>query len=462
MPTAVIWSSIADGDEPAVPGLTQPPTQHRMVSFMFEPAIHTVRDGLAASNFSTVIGHGPLALIRSKILDTLSAGDVFVWVGVANMEWAARPNGLPAVTETFHKLTKRGVLTVLYATETNEHHPCDEKRRLPVREVWEYTRTNLICCPDDPAGVRVRYVPPGYSERAARRPLASSHPSSSSVRKLIFLGSAASFYRQRRACLQHITRGLVDGQRAHMPALPVHCAGNPCARKCDKELCPLKIVHSADSDVNWDGTVASHSSFLNLHKACEWGVDFRDPIHASNASCESFRLADLLASGGSVFSEHCHPADEEEYAGLVHFLPTSSLSAAVLDTWHRGKSTLADARQRRASFALRFAPAAIFERAGLMEALAAHKQHPHSKWSRRASLLPPIPGTRPPHEMTPAFCCFNRDECELQGFYERDIPKIRVNSTAKHYAMLLEKQRRRNTFNMQVFKRAQVGREEGR
>ena len=166
--------------------------------------------------------------------------------------------------------------------------------------------------------------------------------------------------------------------------------------------------------------MARHSTYLNLHKACGWAASVgheHEPSDGPTAGCESFRLAELLASGANVFSEHCYPADEKEYEGLVQFLPIEAIAPAVFATWQQDPAAeRARAIERRRLFAKRFAPAAIFERAGLATALASH---------RRLQLVWTLPGIhnlyvnrterpRPAHERVPAFCCFNNSECRTK------------------------------------------------
>ena len=117
----------------------------------------------------------------------------------------------------------------------------------------------------------------------------------------------------------------------------------------------------------WDYELNRSSTFLNVHKACAINSS------TSAAACESFRLAPLLSAGAIVFSEHCHRDDEHEYAGLVHFAPVPELGPAVVATWqHEAPGGLIlGASERAALFARRFAPAVIFERAGVTDLLAA-------------------------------------------------------------------------------------------
>ena len=424
-PRALVWSSVRASNSS---NSSRPQSlSERFIAFMFQPAVRTVTEGLQASGFETIQGSGLGELRESgyrRLIEGLGAGDVFVWIGTANME----PVNFRRVESMLRSLTIRNVLTVFYSTEAFQHHSCDRKRLVPVREIWEYTAVNVVCCPDDPSGIRVRYVPPGYSVRAAGRPLAASEVTSPAIRTLAFLGSVTRLYDMRTSCAKHIVRGLVDrlGTRASpsgSPPLPSRCIDSLCnPRWCGAAhaSCPFRSIKSADSDETWSATMARHSTYLNLHKACGWAASVgheHEPSDGPTAGCESFRLAELLASGANVFSEHCYPADEKEYEGLVQFLPIEAIAPAVFATWQQDPAAeRARAIERRRLFAKRFAPAAIFERAGLATALASH---------RRLQLVWTLPGIhnlyvnrterpRPAHERVPAFCCFNNSECRTK------------------------------------------------
>ena len=93
-------------------------------------------EGLQASGFETIQGSGLGELRESgyrRLIEGLGAGDVFVWVGTANME----PIIFRRVESMLRSLTIRNVLTVFYSTEAFQHHSCDRKRLVPVREIWE-------------------------------------------------------------------------------------------------------------------------------------------------------------------------------------------------------------------------------------------------------------------------------------------------------------------------------------
>lgn len=420
------------------------PVYSQLVWYMMQPAVLTLEQGLQAHNFSTTVGEGPINLLQDRRISTFGPGDVFVWVGVANLEWRLS-NGQSTVYAILKDLTARGVLTVFYSTETFTAMTCEAKRRLPVREIWEYTHTNVLCCPGTPSGLRVRYVPPGYTRRTS---LAGSdlRTSQRASPKLIFLGSPSPWYWMRRRCLVHVAGGLTDQWtlRALEPAarFSPQCAATVCER-CNTTLCPLVVKQSITDDGKWDEVVASSQWFLNIHKVCDWALQERDPDLQSNASCESFRLASLLSAGAEVFSEHCHPHDEREYDGLVHFLPVSTLAQAATSAWHTGrKAAKSDVRDRAARFAARFDPRILFARAGLSEALATHQRTaseslPESIPSRITQRL----HTRELHLLSretmadmrrrlpdlPQFCCLTEAECHVNFMLTH--PAIRGNMT---------------------------------
>lgn len=442
---AAVWSCVRKGQYTShelmkllPPGPPPPkgkslrqPDWSRLIHFMMLPAVQTVQAGLEANGFATTLGGGPLELLHSAVLRELGVGDVFVWVGVGNLEWTFAANDTRMVVrDVMRNLTAKGVLTVFYSTESFLSMPCSEKRALPVREIWEYTRSNVLCCPDDPSTVRVRFVPPGY---VARSTLAGATRATGSapVRRvadrpdapprLLFFGSVVQWYWLRKRCMVRIAQDIVNGwatgnERSARAAAALNrqCLVTACDQ-CNASLCPIVIKHSMSEDSHWDATIGKHLFHLNVHKACEFGLTLSDPSAALNVSCESFRIATLLSAGADVYSERCHPTDEQEYEGLVRFLPIEKLSASVLDAWRSdplGELAGARARERVKLFARRFAPAALFERAGLPAALAAHREGGIGTWpavrSDNESLRQLFPSV-------PQFCCLTVDECRAAG-----------------------------------------------
>ena len=497
MPRAAVWTSARNrahaASELSVPGrpellAKQQPGWSKLIWFMMQPASETLRSGFEANGYATTMGAGPMELMRSGLLDSLGHGDVFVWVGVANLEWSFGVNNdtQMIVRSALHNLTAKGVLTVFYSTESFLAMTCAAKRQMPVREIWEYTRSNVLCCPDDPAFIRVRYVPPGYVPRSASGLPGSSLTGTSgsggsggsgsrmqrlpadSPPQLLFFGSNAPWYWMRRRCLAHVARRLADGwaSSGHPPsvraaaALSKGCLATGCAQ-CNSSLCPLVIKHTQSGDnKEWDRSVASHRYFLNVHKVCDWGLNDVEPAASSNASCESFRIAALLSSGAEVFSERCHRADEIEYGDLVRFLPMENLTDAVMAAWRAQATREAATRERVRRFAERFAPAAIFERAGLGAALAEHREKSRARRDRGWQWRPPpswglflsmeggtsselsFHGVKPLRTVfpnVPAFCCLNEAECHVTN----TLTSSRIRGNMTRYLELLHSPQRR-------------------
>lgn len=477
-PIAAIWSCASAEFSQEQPELLSqmtgadprfvPPAWSKLISYMMEPAVYTLQAGFEASNYSTILGRGPLSLIQSDLLSKLGPGDVFVWVGVANLEWRENRTATTYfVRDVFRSLTARGVLTVFYSTESYLHMTCAAKRSLPVREIWEYTRANELCCPDDPDAARVRYVPPGYHPRkviagsrgpdqwALKQSQVLQRPQ---VPKLVFFGSYNAWYWMRFACLRHVTNTLLSGWGLNED-IGEQCASTLC-EKCnatEQPRCPFAPAHSAMDDYHWDGTVANNHFFLNVHKVCDWATNEHDPMSTSNASCESFRLAALLSAGAHVFSERCHPADEQEYGDLVRFVPIQNLSDEVIASWRAadekkgpGPTLLAAAEERARRFAIRFAPGTIFARAGITDLLAAHRSgrgrhHQHDRAEQRAAILRVLNASssssyvrsRFPH--VPAFCCLTEAECRIQ----HQLTHVRVRGNMTKLLEMQEESRNR-------------------
>ena len=315
--------------------------------YFYRPALLTLQAGLLSSNISAQVTSWDYPKLRE-----LKAGDLFIFVGVFSLD---------SMTRHFKNLTASGVLTVFYATEADFGHPCSQKQKLHVREVWEYTQSNVLCC----AGASRRpwrYVPPGYIPRE----VLASTSSSALTPQLTFVGSANVHYDKRRSCLRQVARGLmmtsVNGS-TH-PKLG-YCVDKLCSPAECLGSCGLRVRYSLFDDNRMNGELTRSSSYLNVHKACNGSA------LVSNAACESFRFAPLLSAGAEIFSEHCHSADEREYEGLIKFGQVGELAAAAAVSWR--SSDVSTARARAHAFKERFAPSAIFERAGITAMLSDHR-----------------------------------------------------------------------------------------
>ena len=113
---------------------------------------------------------------------------------------------------------------------------------------------------------------------------------------------------------------------------------------------------------------ARPQGFVNMHKLCDYPDETQRAPNSSalhQQACEAFRFAQILEAGGMIFSERCEPADEAEYAGLVRFSPLAEIGSRALAWWGEGGGHARDTLERAERFAERFAPSAIFRRAGL-------------------------------------------------------------------------------------------------
>ena len=351
------------------------------LAFMVQPALRTIADGLRANCFNVTVGSGARRLHAATVLKAeLRDTDVFVWVGIIDYAMGIHDA---------RRLAARGVMTVFYGTESHElwDMNCTVISRLPVHEIWQYTHSNIARCPPGRVGKTVRYVPPGHVHRTQ---LAPSEGAAASLR-MLFLGGYRRDYDKRRACLNAVHQGLTvallnhshgevsnhshhdnasmptqrrDGIR--LPRSRRHPSAGTCspdtrAQPASPTTCPLQVASDAYTNEAWDQYVAMAPYFLNVHKACN------ATTHSSTAACESFRMSMLLSAGALVFSEHCHPLDEQEYADLVHFAPVPHLAPAAFASWNRVQAggIPMSPRERMQAFSRRFSPDVLFERAGL-------------------------------------------------------------------------------------------------
>lgn len=350
------------------------------VTFMVSLALRTIEQGLRANGFNVTMGSGARRLHASSSSGALATlrdnRDLFVWVGMFD-----HVRGLSDAK----RMRKLGVRTAFYGTES--HMIWDKKctiiTSLEVDEIWQYTHSNIARCPESKIGKPARYVPPGYLPRehmaAEARMGGSSKPP---PLRALFLGGFQKFYNQRRFCIGVVQTALVapalaadrEAVKSGAARLPHHRALGACPGDVARveyyghgSICPLQSAYNAYDDSSWDRYVAMAPYFLNVHKSCN------ATARVSEAACESFRLSMLLAAGGLVFSEHCHPLDEMAYAGLVRFGAVDELGSAMIAE-HAVDMAEADygaarRRKRLDEFALRFSPSAIFERAGLITSL---------------------------------------------------------------------------------------------
>ena len=343
------------------------------VVFMVDLALRTLAGGLNASGFTVNMGRSANGKMADS-LRQLGTRDIFIWVGVADFTLG---------THYIKRLAALKVMTVFYDTDSHLYwdRNCTELSNVHAQEIWTYTHSNLAVCPSARVGKTVRYIPPGYMSRTQMAPKEED----AATMRMLFFGSSSRSYDKRRACLSMIYQGLsaevaiasTDYSPPPPPPRPQAlgrapklCTSVTAANLISPDKCPLQIVNSAHSDSIWDAHIAFAPYFLNLHKGCE------STATASIHACESFRFSMLLASGARVYSEHCHPLDEAEFAGLVQFRPVKQIASAAVASWThaRRNGSAFTPRERAAAFAERFSPRMLFDRAGLSSFFAQRRE----------------------------------------------------------------------------------------
>ena len=229
-----------------------------------------------------------------------------------------------------------------YQTEPESNcFASDRSGRPEPDEIWDFSLGNLEDCRRrlDRANARdqltLRFVPPGYLEPAA----AVQHDAEAVPPRLLFFGYP--FFAKRGVCYRRLLAALGPSRL--------------------NATWSINSEHALD---RWWAAEGRHSMHLHLHKHC--GVSALQPAPA-------FRLSPLLSRGARVISEPCHPLDEAEYAGLVHFAPVDSIPAAYLARVAMRTATASAAVA--AAFRERFTPARLFARAGV-DSLAQPKALP--------------------------------------------------------------------------------------
>lgn len=311
------------------------------LGFMYWPVMSTLLEGFRHTDAAVAVGVG-FSLAYHEELARLRRGDMLVWVGI---------NGRNS--QPWRELRSRGVRTVYYNTEPVDApgmcvrgHVVDEvcsshaglctapgTTQDPARprvflQVWDFSHFNLERCARrsryGKPPRRQRFVPPGYVRSAL--PVRDG-----ASRSLLFFGALAPA--GRGACFGALKSRL--GAR-------------------------LQRTYAVWNASALDDLMRRYDVFLNLHKGCAT----RGPV--------TFRNAVLLNAAKLVLSERAHPADEREYEGMLTFAEQPAIVAAY------ERLLASDVRAARyrahAIFARRFAPRALFERAGI-----------YAEWNRSAS-----------------------------------------------------------------------------
>lgn len=239
------------------------------LALMYRPVVETLVEGFARTH-EVEARSGEWEIEP----ETLSKDDVFVMVGPAG--WDRVP---------FEAIRSRGVRIVMYQTEPlNARLPdwIEQQLRCGAEELWDYSHANLkkLAPAAKSAGVRLRYVPPGYASSLDHGTRSGGVVTS----PVVFLGTM--WAERPRSFVRLRAEGL-----------------------------PLEHVEGVFRPEELSDLCSSRTVFLNLHK------------HAGDPSqpAEMLRCSLLLSNRTILISETCDEDDMRELEGLVNFSPLEGL-----------------------------------------------------------------------------------------------------------------------------------------
>jgi len=331
--------------------------------FMYDPIMQTLRRGANETlnlDLWTVEQRfgGVDSAEAAAELDALKCGDIFVWIGKAQLGAFVPGNGKsvpprsdPVYNELVtYRIQQRGVRTIYYQSEP--FGPAEEEGLMfspsfcdfetsPFDEIWDYSHANLKRYWDKcPAGVTrpvVRYVPPGnLNEMALQR---------EDVIDNCVAGSAAFLGGPRPERLQYIS--IFESQAKQSPW---------------QNLTARDAFAVSMGDGIWDydtlDTYLRQSCVqLNIHKYAKLNTE----------AFEAVRAATLVSAGALLVSQISDLDDQREWAGIVHFAETPQahgVEAARL-TQLPAEERRHHARARAKLFDEKFSPKRIFENANM-------------------------------------------------------------------------------------------------
>jgi hypothetical protein len=301
--------------------------KHALSQFMYMPIIETLNQGFRSMGATSVVqtsGAGP-----ARRASMLRRGDVLVWVGA----------GRGAKELPLDSLGARGIRRILYSTEPMAAS-CTNGNMEGWDEFWHYTLHNANLCWRDPgARRRHRYVPPGALDQELMKDAAP-----------LGEGNAIARVNQRKAVFLGI---IPRNSTPKMPGQARRRCYNTLSRELGARLTHRENVYSLPA---MRQLLRTHRVFVNLHKDCG----------EADRPAEAVRFSALLSAGRRIISERANPADEKQFSGLVTFVELSQMGKAVASALAEDAlEGEAAAKLRAAEYRQRFAPAAIFERAGL-------------------------------------------------------------------------------------------------
>ena len=329
---------------------------------MYRPLVSTLIAGFSAAKPPWPVFHGFCGINTwghvvgghksfRGLMNAVQPGDIFIWVSESLRD------------APLHNLSANGARIVHYQTEnvgsrfnkecnlthgfTKSRNGSESEIRLLrlVDEVWSYDWRNVESCLA--GGVVARYVPPG----AVSELLPSANLSMAN--ELLFLGKVDRG-RPRAFCLRLISDTF-----------------SLLARNNGTDKSRIRTVSSAFNDTAQATIFERASAFLQLsqettcigaHTPARW----RTQVAPAATGLDTFRVVQLLRHRAFVIGHRTNPRDEQEFAGIMSFVRVDDIAAELVR--FRAMSLEERARiveERCSRFRQRFAPHAIFERAGV-------------------------------------------------------------------------------------------------
>eukprot|EP00928_Gymnodinium_smaydae_P040950 TRINITY_DN2772_c0_g3_i1.p1 TRINITY_DN2772_c0_g3~~TRINITY_DN2772_c0_g3_i1.p1 ORF type:complete len:393 (-),score=67.40 TRINITY_DN2772_c0_g3_i1:114-1292(-) len=317
------------------------------MEYMYEPAISTLRvafetdaqsiDVLLPTSVSGNMRDTQIRLFEEFEEQTanLGRGDIVIFVG-----WKVRLVGSLAQVP---KLREKGIYTVFYNADPSSFCQLDATQ---VDEIWDFSHKNIRNCanqsvayPDRP-GPPQRFVPLGALETPTVTYDSESADAQASGQRMNSLGHIWS---ERKECFAKLESMIAE-----------------------KNL-KLEMTKDVWADDAYKALLNTTDIFLNMNHRCDkegnLAEDERDEVF--------WRVPKLINAHGLVISEPCWPRDQEEFAGVVDFVPFGQIAqkyAELAALPAAARQRLGDERAKL--FAEKFAPKTIFERASIFDLMS--------------------------------------------------------------------------------------------
>ena len=341
-----------------------PGIEGRTAAFMYHPIIQTLRRGANATlnrdvwSIEEQVG-SPTTREAREVLESLTCGDIFVWIGRHQLHAFARKDArpeLPADSKLItHRMRRRGVRTILYQTEPiGPATPKDvmawspsfcSDETSPFVEIWDYSHANIKrywkYCPVSVTRPIVRYVPPGnVHEVAVQR---ADVIDNCVVNGTGMVGQMNRLTPDRVQYVRMLESQAIQSLNASQGAFAVTATNGR---------------NDYDALGRW---LRQYCVQLNVHRFAKY----------PNSAFEPFRASTTVSAGSLLVSQQSDVDDQREYAGIVHFADTPQAHGAEVARL----VTLPDeerralARARAKLFDEKFAPERIFANASIRNIL---------------------------------------------------------------------------------------------